>query len=45
MTGRNTGMVDYQVQPDPEDPITKLRLAMSTMDGTQAHSSQACRLK
>lgn len=27
-------MVDYQYQPDMEDPVSKLRVAMSDMDGS-----------
>jgi general transcription factor 3C polypeptide 5 (transcription factor C subunit 1) len=27
-------MVDYQFQPDMNDPVAKLRLAMDKMDGT-----------
>jgi general transcription factor 3C polypeptide 5 (transcription factor C subunit 1) len=32
--GGCVGMVDYQYQVDPNDPVAKLRLAMDNMDGT-----------
>ena len=32
------GMVDYQYQPDMNDPIAKLRVAMDNMDGKIFHT-------
>lgn len=29
----NVGMVDYQYFPEPNDPVSSLRMAMSEMDG------------
>lgn len=34
-------MVDYQYEPEPDDPVTKLRMAMETFDGNWLHGS-AC---
>ena len=30
---KRLGMVDYQFQPDMNDPVAKLRIAMDNMDG------------
>jgi len=27
------GLADYQYNPDPEDPVSKLRMAMEDLDG------------
>ena len=28
-----SGLADYQYNPDPEDPVSKLRMAMEDLDG------------
>lgn len=40
---RILGMVDYQYQPDMNDPVVKLRLAMDNMDGRFKFCSCAVR--
>lgn len=35
--GLFSGLADYQHNPDPEDPISKLRMAMEDLDGQYRH--------
>jgi general transcription factor 3C polypeptide 5 (transcription factor C subunit 1) len=37
--GPRSGLADYQYNPDPEDPVSKLRMAMEDLDG-QYRSSE-----
>jgi hypothetical protein len=32
-----SGLADYQHNPDPEDPVSKLRMAMEDLDGQYRH--------
>lgn len=32
-----SGLADYQYNPDPEDPVSKLRMAMEDLDGQYRH--------